>query len=248
MRYYLVRIADAGSVPDSTTICKGSDFLRALSFWCAPRVARGSGDPCCGWPSAEARATGHFLGQRRLFSPFGLRVGADRGLAKSTTYAHRFIVNQDHRSSIKPGHDLPLGGPFGLLQASRTLAAKMSTMTSKKKIAADLQSALSGQSPLSIDLYVEVLADYEDELKASLDKDADDALLCMLADDGDVAMMVIDWDGSIYRNENALKKLQAMWRNSFDTNVQTLVPILSDHISQKNLGVAGIKWLPASTD
>ena len=124
----------------------------------------------------------------------------------------------------------------------------MSTMTSKKKIAADLQSALSGQSPLSIDLYVEVLADYEDELKASLDKDADDALLCVLADEGDVAMMIIDWDGSIYRNENALKKLQGMWRNSFDTNVQTLVPILSTHISQKNLGVAGIKWLPAAAD
>ena len=75
-------------------------------------------------------------------------------------------------------------------------------MTNKKKIAGDLQLALSGQSPLSIDLYVEVLAGYEDELKASLDKDADDALLCMLADEGDVAMMVIDWDGSIYRNEN----------------------------------------------
>jgi hypothetical protein len=30
--------------------------------------------------------------------------------------------------------------------------------------------------------------------------------------------------------------------------LQTLVPILSDHISQKNLGVAGIKWLPASSD
>ena len=121
----------------------------------------------------------------------------------------------------------------------------MSPMTSKKKIAIDLQAALSGQSPLSIDLYVEVLADHEDELKASLDKDADDALLCMLADDGDVAMMLIDWDGSIYRNENALKNLQAMWRHSFEINVQTLVPVLSDHISQKNLGVAGIKWLPA---
>lgn len=124
----------------------------------------------------------------------------------------------------------------------------MSTMTDKKKIAADLQSALSGQSPLSIDLYVEVLADFEDELKASLDKGADDALLCMLADDGDVAMMVIDWDGSIQRNENGLKKLQSMWRHSFDANVQTLVPILSDHISQGILGVAGIKWLPASSD
>ncbi len=98
-------------------------------------------------------------------------------------------------------------------------------MTNKKQIVADLQSALSGQSPLSIDLYVEVLAD-----------------------DGDVAMMVIDWDGSIYRNENALKKLQAMWRHSFGINVQPIVPILSTHISQKNLGMAGIKWLPASTD
>ncbi len=104
-------------------------------------------------------------------------------------------------------------------------------MTNQKKIAADLQSALSGQSPLSIDLYVEVLADYENELKASLDNDVDDALLCMLADDGDVAMMVIDWDGSIYRNENALKMLQAMWRHSFDANLQTIVPILSDPTS-----------------
>ena len=49
-------------------------------------------------------------------------------------------------------------------------------MTNQMKIAADLQSALSGQRPLSIDLYVEVLADYEDELKASLDKDAGNAL------------------------------------------------------------------------
>lgn len=38
-------------------------------------------------------------------------------------------------------------------------------------------------------------------------------------------MMVIDWDGTIYRNENALKKLHAMWRQSFDVNVQTLVPV-----------------------
>ena len=121
-------------------------------------------------------------------------------------------------------------------------------MTSKKKIAADLQSALTEQSPLSIDLYVEVLAGFEDELKASMDKDADDALLCILADEGNVAMMVIDWDGSIYRNENALKRLQAIWRHSFDANMQTLVPIFTTHISQKNLGVAGIKWLPASSD
>ena len=168
-------------------------------------------------------------------------------MAKSTAYARRFIVNQGHQSGIERCDHIPPRLPVGGQRVNRTLEAKMSTMINKKKIAADLQSALSGQSPLSIDLYVEVLADYEDELKASLDKDADDALLCMLADDGDVTMMVIESDDSIYRNENALKKLQAMWRHSFEINVQTLVPILSDHISQKSLGEAGIKWVPASS-
>ena len=121
-------------------------------------------------------------------------------------------------------------------------------MASKKKIASDLHAALMGHKPLSIDLYVDALADHEQELKDSLNEDADDALLCVLADDGDVAMMVIDWDGSICRNENALKKLHAMWRNSFAINVQNLLPIFSDHIHQNNLGVAGIKWLSKEAD
>ncbi len=76
-----VRNAEVGSsILLRSTIFKGSDFLRALSFWCVPRVARGSGDPCCGWPSAETPATGPFLGQSRLFSPFVLRAGAIHGL------------------------------------------------------------------------------------------------------------------------------------------------------------------------
>ena len=75
-------------------------------------------------------------------------------------------------------------------------------------------------------------------VKALPDKDADDALLCMLADAGGLAMMVIDWDASIYRNDGALHKLRAMWHHRCDANMQTSMPILSLHISQKYLGVA----------
>ncbi len=117
-------------------------------------------------------------------------------------------------------------------------------MASKRAIAEDLHAALCGNKKLSIDLYVEVLADHEDALKASLDRDADDALLCMLADYGNVAMLLIDWQGTIHRNDNALEKLRAMWHSSFEANCKTIVPIFSDHISQRNLGVAGIKWIP----
>ena len=121
-------------------------------------------------------------------------------------------------------------------------------MVSKKKIANQLEDALYGRKPLSLDVYVEVLASHETKLKESLDDDEDDALLCMIADEGDVAMLVIDWDGSIYRNDNGLKKLWEMWGVNFDQNVKVMAPIFAEHISQRNLGVAGIKWTAAESD
>ena len=51
--------------------------------------------------SAETPEIGHFLGQSRLCSPFGLRVGADVGLEQSTTYARRLIVNQGQQSPVQ---------------------------------------------------------------------------------------------------------------------------------------------------
>ena len=137
---------------------------------------------------------------------------------------------------------MPVAGSAEVPLLDRCLLS-LHKMASKKKILDELRLALAGQKQLSIDLYVEALAAFEEDLKDSLNRDADDALLCVLADRGDVAMIVIDWDGSIYRNENALMKLHAMWRDSFDTNVEHLLPIFSDHIHRKNLGVVGIKWL-----
>jgi hypothetical protein len=67
-------------------------------FACDPRATRGSGSLCCGCGLARTLDIGHFPGQSRLFSLFGLRVRAAPNLAKSTTYARRFIVNQGHQS------------------------------------------------------------------------------------------------------------------------------------------------------
>lgn len=52
---------------------------------------------CCGWPVAETPKISHFLGQSRLYSLFGLRVGAGGGLYKSTGYARWFVVNLGHQ-------------------------------------------------------------------------------------------------------------------------------------------------------
>ena len=116
-------------------------------------------------------------------------------------------------------------------------------MVTRKKIAAQLEDAMHGRMPLSLDAYVEIVASHETRLKDSLNDDSDDALLCMVADEGDVALLVVDWDGSTYRNEDGLRKIKQMWGFSFDQNVKLLAPILAEHISQNNLGVAGLKWV-----
>ena len=77
-----------------------------------------------------------------------------------------------------------------------------------------------------------------------MNADADDALLCVLADDGNVAMLLVDWRGTIHRNEDALEHVKAMWRENFEVNVERLLPVFVEFISQNNLGVAGIKWIP----
>jgi len=82
-----------------TTIYEGSDDLRALFFVCDPRAARGSGPLCCGCRLATTPGIGCFPDQSRLFSLVGLRVRAGPALAKSTTYARRFIVNHGHQST-----------------------------------------------------------------------------------------------------------------------------------------------------
>ena len=121
-------------------------------------------------------------------------------------------------------------------------------MPNQQSISADLLSALVGTKPLSTELYADALADHEANLAVSLDRDADDALLCMLADKGQVAMMLIDWDGTVYRNEAALQKLRAMWPHTLEANAKVLVPVFCEHISQRNLGVAGIKWTVQKTN
>jgi hypothetical protein len=121
-------------------------------------------------------------------------------------------------------------------------------VTDKNRIETHLRAALNERKPLSLDLYVEALAPHESALVASLNDDADDTLLCVLVDEkNDAAMLVIDWDSNIYRNEKALEKLKAIWRQSFERNVEFLLPVFSSQIMQRNLGVAGLKWIPEPT-
>lgn len=73
--------------------------------------------------------------------------------------------------------------------------------------------------------------------------DADDALICVVEDDNDVAMLLIEWDGSVIHNDAALERLQQMWKHNYTANMQKLTPVFLDHLKQGMLAVAGVKWI-----
>ena len=116
---------------------------------------------------------------------------------------------------------------------------------SKKTIRATLEQGLLHGAAMSAALCEDVLIDALEELEASLREEGDDALIALVAEGGEMALLLLDKDGTVYRNEAACKQLQKMWRQFYATNVQTLLPIFVDDLSQGLLAVAGAQWIPA---
>jgi len=113
----------------------------------------------------------------------------------------------------------------------------------KRSTQASLESTFLHGGPFSADLLNSVLMNFIDELEESLHDDADDALICVVEDDKDVAMLLIEWDGSALQNQTALERLQQMWKHNYSANMQKLIPVFVNDIGQGMLAVAGIKWI-----
>jgi hypothetical protein len=116
---------------------------------------------------------------------------------------------------------------------------------SKKTLRAALEQALLHGAAMSAALYTDVLMDAADDLQASLREDGDDALIALVAEEREVAMLLIDKAGTHYRNEAALGQLRQMWRQHYAANLQTVLPLFVDDLDQGMLAVAGVQWVPA---
>ena len=116
---------------------------------------------------------------------------------------------------------------------------------SKKTIRAALEQSLLHDAAMSAALCEEVLLDAADELVESLREDGDDALIALVAEGREVAMLLIDKAGTHHRNEAAREQLKQMWRSHYAANLQTMLPLFVDDLSQGLLAVAGVQWVIA---
>jgi hypothetical protein len=117
---------------------------------------------------------------------------------------------------------------------------------SQQSIQSALESSLIEGGNFSDQLFQDVLIDFRKSLNESLHEDADDALICVVVDGGEVALMLVEWDGAELQNESALARIREMWKSNHRANMEKLIPVFVEHLAQGNLGVAGIKWIGES--
>ena len=115
---------------------------------------------------------------------------------------------------------------------------------SKKTIRAALEQSLLHDAAMSAALCDAALLDAADDLEESLHVDGDDALIALVVKGREVAMLLIDKAGTHHRNEAARAQLKQMWRSHYAANLQTMLPLFVDDLSQGMLAVGGVQWVP----
>jgi hypothetical protein len=114
-------------------------------------------------------------------------------------------------------------------------------MTLQKELTyASLKNALLHETALSDELCDEVLVNFVDQMRESLRQDGDDALICVVAETDKAAMLLVEANNKVLRNDAARRRLKQIWKENYETNVLKVMPLFADHLSQGMLGVAGI--------
>ena len=89
-------------------------------------------------------------------------------------------------------------------------------------------------------LYEYDLEEYVDYWYESLLEDKNDLLFAVNENSGDVAMVLILPDKSMYINEKAREKLQDMWPQSYEGNIKHIIPIMAKELANDSIAVTGV--------
>jgi hypothetical protein len=112
---------------------------------------------------------------------------------------------------------------------------------SKKTIEKNLIKALLHGGKLAKALYDYELAEHVDEYLLSKKQDKDKYFFAITAHTNDVAMLLIDEDNVVHINEAARERLQLLWQEAYNENMQRLIPDMAEQLDAGFLYGAGVK-------
>jgi len=103
----------------------------------------------------------------------------------------------------------------------------------KRKIANTLRKALLEDGKMERALY-------EYELEEHID------YFAVTENSGDVAMVLITPDKTIYVNEEAREKLAKFWIKAYENNINRLIPMMAENLANDIISVTGVKMVSSN--
>lgn len=113
----------------------------------------------------------------------------------------------------------------------------------KRKIANTLRKALLEDGKMERALYEYELEEHIDYWYEGLKSDREQFVFAVTENSGDVAMVLITPDKTIYVNEEAREKLSEFWIKAYKHNINQLIPMMAENLANDIISVTGVKMV-----
>ena len=113
----------------------------------------------------------------------------------------------------------------------------------KRKIANTLRKALLEDGKMERALYEYELEEHIDYWYEGLKSDREQFVFAVTENSGDVAMVLITPDKTIYVNEEAREKLSEFWIKAYKNHINRLIPMMADNLANDIISVNGVKMV-----
>lgn len=111
--------------------------------------------------------------------------------------------------------------------------------TRVREIANALRKALLKDGDMELSLYKFKLEEHVDEWYEGLKDDYESFVFVVTEDSGNVAMILISQNKTVYVNEEARAKLSELWIKNYIKNIKFLISRMADDIDYASISIIG---------
>ena len=90
-------------------------------------------------------------------------------------------------------------------------------------------------------LYEHELEEHIEYWYKGLKDDRDEFVFAVTENSGDVAMVLITKEKTVYVNQDAKEKLVELWTKAYNTNLKQLIPMMAEQIANDIISVNGVQ-------
>ena len=116
----------------------------------------------------------------------------------------------------------------------------------RKQLIDRLRKALLEDGAMAHALYEHELKEHIDYWHKELKRDREDVVFVVTENTGDVAMVLITRDKTVYVNEDARQELMKVWKANYAHNMEMLIPAMVGDLINNCFAVTGVKVVDTS--